>query len=97
MNATKIVQNKKANLSTQELYLQMKNLIKTASLLVMAVSITACSSISSDVSRSQIFSTDGACKGLLAKDPQYCKGEQWQQIPNFEHEAIYLYDAGFRW
>ena len=27
------------------------------------------------------------CPGLRPYDPQLCRGEKWQQIPNFEHEA----------
>jgi hypothetical protein len=27
------------------------------------------------------------CPGLRPYDPQLCRGEKWQQIPNFENEA----------
>lgn len=74
----------------------MKSLIKTASIASILAVLTACSSTGSQHT-SDIFSEDLACRGFKAKDPQFCKGEQWQQIPNYEHEAIYLYDAGLRW
>ena len=75
----------------------MKSLTRTISILSILMALTACSSLDSSVSREDIFSEDLACRGFKAKDPQFCKGEQWEQIPNFEHEAIYLYDAGMRW
>lgn len=75
----------------------MKSLTRTISILSLLMALTACSSLDTSVSREDIFSQDLACRGFKAKDPQFCKGEQWEQIPNFEHEATHLYDAGLRW
>jgi len=76
----------------------MKSLTRTISILSILMALTACSSLGTSTSiQEDIFSEDLACRGFKAKDPQFCKGEQWEQIPNFEHEAVYLYDAGLRW
>jgi uncharacterized protein YcfL len=73
-----------------------KLIVNTVSIASILIALTGCSSTGS-ITQQDIFAEDLACKGFKAKDPQFCKGEQWQQIPNFEHEAIYLYDAGLRW
>jgi hypothetical protein len=37
------------------------------------------------------------CPGTRYYDPQICKGDKWQQIPNFENEAIIRHKRGERW
>jgi len=37
------------------------------------------------------------CPGLKSYDPQMCRGEFFQQIPNFEHEALIRRANGEYW
>lgn len=37
------------------------------------------------------------CPGLRSYDPQLCRGESFQQIPNFEHEALIRRANGEYW
>lgn len=37
------------------------------------------------------------CPGLRSYDPQFCRGESFQQIPNFEHEALIRRANGEYW
>lgn len=37
------------------------------------------------------------CPGTRYYDPQICKGDKWQQIPNFENEAVIRHKRGERW
>lgn len=37
------------------------------------------------------------CPGLRPYDPQLCRGESFQQIPNFENEAIIRRQRGEVW
>lgn len=37
------------------------------------------------------------CPGTRHYDPQICKGDKWQQLPNFENEAIIRHKRGERW
>ncbi len=41
--------------------------------------------------------TMSTCPGLRSYDPQLCKGESFQQLPNFEHEAIIRRQRGEMW
>lgn len=50
--------------------------------------LTGCSTIT------QIATT---CPGLRPYDPQLCKGETFQQIPNFENEALIRRQRGEYW
>jgi hypothetical protein len=42
----------------------------------------------------QLVST---CPGLRPYDPQLCRGESFQQIPNFENEALIRRQRGEYW
>ena len=44
-----------------------------------------------------INETTPKCPGLRAYDPQLCLGEQFQQLPNFENEAIIRRQRGEVW
>lgn len=57
-------------------------------LVIIAILLTGCSSIA------QIANT---CPGLRPYDPQLCRGETFQQIPNFENEAIIRRQRGEYW
>ncbi len=37
------------------------------------------------------------CPGLRPYDPQLCKGESFQQLPNFENEALIRRQRGEYW
>ena len=37
------------------------------------------------------------CPGTRAYDPQICRGEKWQQLPNFENEALVRAARGEKW
>lgn len=37
------------------------------------------------------------CPGTRHYDPQLCRGESFQQLPNFEHEAIIRRQRGEMW
>lgn len=37
------------------------------------------------------------CPGTRYYDPQICRGEKWQQLPNFENEALIRHQRGERW
>jgi hypothetical protein len=37
------------------------------------------------------------CPGTRSYDPQICRGESWQQIPNFTNEAIIRKNRGETW
>ena len=37
------------------------------------------------------------CPGTRAYDPQICRGEKWQQLPNWDNEAIILRQRGVQW
>lgn len=37
------------------------------------------------------------CPGTRSYDPQICRGEKWQRIPNFEQEAIKRRQRGEYW
>lgn len=41
--------------------------------------------------------TSSICPGLRSYDPQFCRGESFQQIPNFEHEALIRRANGEYW
>lgn len=41
--------------------------------------------------------TSSICPGLKSYDPQFCRGESFQQIPNFEHEALIRRANGEYW
>lgn len=57
-------------------------------LLTVALLLTGCSTIE------QIATT---CPGLRPYDPQMCRGEFFQQLPNFENEAIIRRQRGEIW
>jgi len=57
-------------------------------LLTIALLLTGCSTIE------QIATT---CPGLRPYDPQMCRGEFFQQLPNFENEAIIRRQRGEIW
>lgn len=50
--------------------------------------LTGCSTIT------EIATT---CPGLRPYDPQLCRGETFQQIPNFENEALIRRSRGEVW
>jgi hypothetical protein len=52
--------------------------------LVLAILVTGCAS-------------GARCPGLKTHDPQLCLGEQFQQIPNFENEALIRAARGEVW
>lgn len=54
--------------------------------LLVAVLLTACSNLPRPL-----------CPGTRAYDPQFCYGETFQQIPNFEYEAIVRRQRGEVW
>lgn len=37
------------------------------------------------------------CPGTRSYDPQICRGEKWQQLPNWDHEAVILRERGVQW
>lgn len=37
------------------------------------------------------------CPGTRPYDPQLCRGETWDQYPNFEYEAIIRRENGEYW
>lgn len=37
------------------------------------------------------------CPGTRYYDPQICRGETWQQLPNWDHEAIVRAQRGEKW
>ena len=39
----------------------------------------------------------GVCPGLRPEDPQFCKGQGWDQIPNQEFEAQIRRNRGENW
>jgi hypothetical protein len=55
---------------------------------IITLSLTACSTIE------QIATT---CPGLRPYDPQMCRGEYFQQLPNFENEALIRRQRGEIW
>ena len=57
-------------------------------LLTIAFLLTGCSTIE------QIATT---CPGLRPYDPQMCRGEFFQQLPNFENEALVRRQRGEIW
>ena len=57
-------------------------------LLTLAFLLTGCSTIE------QIATT---CPGLRPYDPQMCRGEFFQQLPNFENEALVRRQRGEIW
>lgn len=44
-----------------------------------------------------IKETMTTCPGLKPYDPQLCRGEQFQQLPNFENEALIRRERGEIW
>ncbi len=56
--------------------------------IVVSLLVTGCSSLT------QIATT---CPGLRPYDPQLCRGESFQQIPNFENEALIRRQRGEYW
>jgi hypothetical protein len=54
-------------------------------LIVLALFLTGCSSYRP------------LCPGTRYYDPQICRGEKWQQLPNFENEALIRHQRGERW
>lgn len=57
-------------------------------LATIAFLLTGCSTIE------QIAST---CPGTRSYDPQMCRGEFFQQLPNFENEALTRRQRGEVW
>lgn len=55
---------------------------------IVALLLTGCSTVN------QIANT---CPGFRPYDPQMCKGQFFQQIPNFEYEAIVRRQRGEVW
>jgi hypothetical protein len=37
------------------------------------------------------------CPGTRSYDPQVCRGEKFQRLPNFQNEAIIRHQRGERW
>jgi hypothetical protein len=44
-----------------------------------------------------IDETASTCPGLRSYDPQFCRGQGFQQLPNFEHEALIRRQRGEYW
>lgn len=57
-------------------------------LATLILSLTGCAFVKETV---------GTCPGLRSYDPQFCRGESFQQIPNFEHEALIRRQRGEVW
>lgn len=55
---------------------------------IVAFSLTGCAFVKE---------TAMTCPGLKPYDPQFCRGESFQQIPNFEHEALIRRANGEYW
>ena len=55
-------------------------------LLLVTLLLTACSNLPRPL-----------CHGTRAYDPQFCYGESFQQIPNFENEALIRRSRGEVW
>lgn len=55
---------------------------------ILVILLTGCSTVR------QITST---CPGLRPHDPQMCRGEYFQQLPNFENEALVRRSRGEIW
>lgn len=72
-------------------------------LIVCLVAVTGCASngkrtVSSNAPNPKwewLFPT--TCPGLRPEDPQFCRGEGWDQIPNQEFEAQIRRARGEQW
>ena len=57
-------------------------------LATVLLSLTGCAFVNETLTR---------CPGTRSYDPQFCRGESFQQLPNFEHEAIIRRERGEYW
>lgn len=57
-------------------------------LLAILLALTGCSSLNN---------YRPLCPGTREYDPQICRGEKWQQLPNWDNEAVILRQRGVQW
>ncbi len=57
----------------------------------VVILLTGCSSVD------YALMATSTCPGLRPHDPQMCRGEFFQQLPNFENEALIRRQRGEYW
>ena len=58
---------------------------------IVALLLTGCSAMDHALTAAR------TCPGLRPHDPQMCRGEFFQQLPNFENEALIRRQRGEIW